>query len=125
MTQSIAARMRKNRELKVTIGKFTFTCRRPTDVEAAAIYRNNESYAEVTRQFVIGWDNVTEDDLVGGGTQTLVPFERDAWNEWCPDHPEFWPVIANAILDAYKLHRDREDEARKNSEPGSKESAPA
>lgn len=114
MSQLLVDRLRKNRELKVTVGKFRFTCRRPTDVEALEIHRADAQFSTVAVRFVIGWENVLEDDIVGGGVMTAVPFDVALWAEWCAERPDFWTPISMAVLDAYKLNRERLLDAAKN-----------
>ncbi len=115
MSNSLIARMRKNRELKVTVGKFVFNCRRPTDVEAIQIYRGNQSaFDQIAAEYVIGWEGVTDNDIVGGGGTDPTPFDATLWAEWCADHPEFWGPIATAVMEAYTLHRDAIEGAQKN-----------
>jgi hypothetical protein len=110
----IVNRLRKNRELKVTVGKFTFICMRPTAEEMVEFYQKSTSNSEITRRSVIGWDGVTEDDIVGGGVQTPLPFDAGVWAEWCADRSDFWPVITNRLLDAYKQHAAQIKDAGKN-----------
>jgi hypothetical protein len=114
VSQSLVARLRKNRELKVEVGKFKFIAMRLTDVEALDVHRRNADLSELAQRFVIGWENVVEDDIVGGGVMTAVPFDAETWAEWCAERTDFWTPNGSAILDAYKLHRDRLKDAGKN-----------
>ena len=102
----LSERLRRQREVKVTIGKWTFTALRPTDVEALELHQNNRTFDVLASRFVVGWQGVTEDDLIGGGVQEEVPFDLDAWQEWCANRTDFWEPIAKAILDAYTKHRE-------------------
>lgn len=111
----LIAALRKNRELKVAVGKFTFTCRRPTDEEAVTLYRGGLSNAVIAANHVVAWDGVTEDDLVGGGGTDAVPFDGPLWREWCADRNDFWAPIGDACMKAYEDHVSGLKEAEKNS----------
>ena len=100
------------------MNKHTFISRRPTDVEALQLHRSEAEFHEIARDFVTGWDNVTENDIVGGGGSDAVAFDKELWNEWCNDRPDFWRPIASAVLDAYTLHSKRLQDAEKNSQAG-------
>ena len=104
MSRELIEKIRKQRELKVTVGKFTFTARRPTDVEAIALGRSDSAFSDIAAKFVVGWEGVTEDDVVHGGNLTPLPFDAGLWVEWCNDHPAFWAPISTAVLDSYRDH---------------------
>lgn len=94
----------------------------------------------ITQRFVVGWEGVTEDDVVGGGGSDVVEFDVSLWHEWCADRKDFWGPCARhldgsgtpeereqckdcaplttAILDAYKDYAKEMDGAVKNSQPG-------
>ncbi len=110
----IARRLRKAREFTVKIGKFTFTVRRPTDVEALVIDREGATFDQIAAKFVVGWDGVVEDDVVGGGGQTPLQFDRDDWEDWVVDRTDFWAPIASALLDRYLQHRSKAEAVVKN-----------
>lgn len=109
----LRAQIRKNRELKVTVGKFVFLCRRPTDVEALEIHQQGGGFALIAHRFVDGWENVVEDDIVGGATMTPIEFDRDVWQEWCADRPDFWAPIAEGVLGAYTAHSEKRESSPK------------
>ena len=114
MSKELVAKLRKGRESKVTVGKWTFTVRRPTDVEAVALYRGGMAYAEIAQQYVSNWDGVTENDIVGGGTIDPIAFDPVLWREWCADRPDFWQPISEAALNAYQEHTKRLGDSVKN-----------
>lgn len=122
---SLVERLRKARENAVAVGDWKFTFRRPTDYEAAKIYADNLSQFDVARKYVIGWKGIVERDLLpsSGGDQA-VPFDRELWAEWLQDRPDLWEPIYTAIVDAYRRHRGLDEEAAKNSEPGSSTETP-
>lgn len=114
MTIDLIRRIRKQRELKVTVGKFTFIARRPTDVEAVDLHRSGVSFADIAEKFVSGWEGITEDDVIGGGGSDVVEFSAELWREWCHDRPDFWEPIAAAVLQSYQLHAARLESEAKN-----------
>lgn len=109
---ALLEKVRKARESKVTVGSWTFTIRRPTDSEFVE-HRALRSY-ELARQYVIGWEGVTEADLVKGGASDEVPFVKELWAEFVNDHPELWDPIFDAILHAYRGHMETRQAAAKN-----------
>lgn len=114
MSKELVARIRRNREITVAVGKFRFTAMRPTDVEMVGLHRGDAAFSEIAQKFVTGWSGVTEDDVVGGGTADEIPFNADLWTEWCADRPDFWALISNAVLDAYRAHAEKLAGAEKN-----------
>ena len=112
----IATRMRKARQSTVKIDKYTFTIIRPTDVEAGRLW-SDDSYADmpsVAKKFTVGWEGVTEANLLVSGGSDPVEFERDAWEAWCDDNQDFWKPLWTAILESYQSHQKRREDAGKN-----------
>lgn len=104
----LAKALRRQREFSIKIGKFTFTVRRPTDVEAVAIYRDGLTFDQLAARFVVDWQDVTVDDIKGGGGSTVAPpFDREDWEEWCSDRPDFWKPIALKMMEQYDVHAKR------------------
>lgn len=114
-------RLRKNREFKKTVGRWTFIGRRPTDVEAGPIFHDPSkkvTLADLARDYYTDWEKVVEDDVIGGGGQDAVPFDRDLWREWVSDHPALWEPLGVAVIEAYTTHVQHLEDAAKNSQPG-------
>lgn len=111
----LAKVLRKQREFPVKIGKFTFTVRRPTDVEAIEIHTKAMDFSQLAQAYVVGWDGVTEDDIRGGGGSTVAsPFDLEDWREWCADRPDFWQPIGNALWEKYSQHIQKAEAVAKN-----------
>ena len=113
---SLTTKMRKARQSKVKVDKFTFIIIRPTDVQAGRLWAD-ESYADmpsVARKFVVGWEGVTEADLIVSGGPDPVAFNREDWEDWCDDNQSFWQPLWTAILQSYKDHQERREDAAKN-----------
>ena len=118
MADLIAA-IRRARQVNVEAGGFTFTVRRPTDLEVVQLQNDGLSAAELVQRFVIGWQGVQEIHLVPGGTSVAVPFDAALWREWIADQPDLWAPISSAIMQSYAAHRAALEDAAKNSPPGS------
>jgi hypothetical protein len=116
---SYADKLRKQREFTKAIGKFKFVCRRPTDAEAIALHRGGLSSFdvedfEIAVRHTIGWFDVVEDDVIGGGGSSVVPFDTETCREWFADRPDFWRPLSTAILESYNLHTEKLTSAEKN-----------
>lgn len=108
---SLIEKLKKSRETAVEVEGFRFTIRRPTDQEATTLKK--ATYIEIAQRFVVGWAGVKEIDLVPGGNPVETPFDADVWREWCADRPDFWQPISGAVMDAYRLHREAQDDTKK------------
>ena len=108
--------MRKAREIKAEIDGHTFFARRPTDAEASQLFQDglHGNRVHVSRVFVVGWEGVTEADVVPSGGSSPVPFDKAVWREWCDDSPDFWEPIYTAVMEAYELHCNKRKDAAKN-----------
>lgn len=106
-------RLRENRKGKVTVGKFTFTYRRPTDREAAEWYRSGAKDADIYLNYVSDWGDVTEDDVIGGGGSDALAFDLGLWREWVVDRTDFWEPIVIAVIGAYREHQKSMEDAEK------------
>ena len=109
---TLVEKIRRAREQRVPAGKHTFIVRRPTDLEMMDLSRDRRP-ANLLR-FVVGWDGVTEADLVNGGDPHPLPFDGDACTEWLSDRMDLFAPVTNAILEAHRAHRDALEQAEKN-----------
>ena len=100
----LADKLRKARESQKTLGEFTFTIRRPTDVEANALRSSGRLTPAAFLPFVIGWDGVKELDMIPGGDPHPLAFDADVCKEWLSDRPDLLSPLADAIMDAYMKH---------------------
>lgn len=109
---SLIEKLRRARERDVEVGGYTFTVRRPTDLEAIAL-RGSHAGADLM-PFVVGWRGVREIDLVPGGSAVDVPFDAEVAADWLADRPDLlWPLV-DAIIDSYRAHVAALEEAQKN-----------
>ncbi len=116
---SIAARLRKAREMVVTVGGFEFMVRRPTDIEMVDL-RGGEIAGEQLLRFLFGWKGVKESDILGDNADPHeVPFNAETAREWLADRPDLYVQITTGLLTAYREHAEELEARLKNSTPGS------
>lgn len=106
--------LRKSRESKTTVGKFSFTILRPTHLQMVTVFNDGLTMPDVVREYVVGWDNVTEVDILEGATTDPVPFDKLVWAEWLSDRPDFWSPLHDAILKAYRDFAAKTEQDAKN-----------
>lgn len=110
---SLIDKIRKARETNIDVEGHTFTIRRPTDEEALDFSGDNVKLLSVVKNFTIGWD-LSEIDIIPGGTSEKVPFDSALFGEWVADQPLIWEPLGSAIINAYKVHSDKREAALKN-----------
>lgn len=120
MAKSLIERIRAARQTTVQVGDITLICRRPTNLEMLEMRTEKVTQSDILKRFVDGWEGMTELHLTSGGTSEPVEFSRELFAEWVSDHPEAWGVITEAVVQGYKAHEEKLEEAAKNLKPGSK-----
>lgn len=119
MSKSLIDRLRRARQTTIPSGERTFTIRRPTDLEMQELVGVIDQRKLLVR-FVTDWGVMSELDLgIPGGGPDPVPFDAALWEEWIADHPEHWNAITSAVVDGYRAHKATQEDAEKNSGPGS------
>lgn len=108
----LADKIRKAREQSVEVGGYTFTVRRPTDVEMIAL-RGDGSVARLF-PFIVGWDGVKELDIIPGGDPHPLAFDGEACREWLSDRPDLLGPLVEIILGSYRKHAEALEGAAKN-----------
>lgn len=79
---------------------------------------NGSSILEhLLENYVVGW-NLTEADLIAGGTPKPVEFSSALFLEWVADQPKVWQPICLGIRQAYQQHMDAIEDALKKPENG-------
>ena len=107
----LADKIRKSRESQVQAGGFTFTIRRPTDMDMMEFNRVKKT--EFLIKFIVGWEGVTELDLIPGGDGHPAPFDSEACDEWMADRADLMIPVVNDIVEAYQAHKAKVGEAEK------------
>ncbi len=105
-------KIRRAREFRVEAAGYTFTVRRPTDVEWMEIA--GQSTARAVLPFVIDWEGVKELDLIPGGDPHPVPFDNAACQEWVADRLDILPILLDAFVKSYEAHLQARGDAAKN-----------
>lgn len=109
---SLADKIRKAREVKVEIDDFTFTVRRPSDLEMIELQK--QSAARAILDFVIGWDGVSELSMFDGGSPHPLPFDKAACSVWLEDRLDILSKIVAAVFKSYEDHALKIAETVKN-----------
>lgn len=109
---ALLEKIRRAREVRVTAGGFTFTVRRPTDVEWIEL--RNQSLVRAVLPFVVGWEGVREIDLIPGGDPHPAPFSADVCTEFLTDRIDLLPEIVDAFVKAYEDHLAQRSATEKN-----------
>lgn len=109
---SLADKLRRSRESQVEAGGFSFTIRRPTEMDWLEI-RHERSPIAMAR-FVVGWDKVRELDLFPGGDPHPAAFDAEVCTEWLRDRSDLLLPLVDAIRESYDAHRRKLEDASKN-----------
>ncbi len=111
---SLIERIRKGRAFTITVGRWTFHARRPTDMEAGDLHRERATTGSLAARFVSGWEGMRTCDLVGGEDETPVEFDAAVWREWIVDQPNVYQAIGDRIMEVYLAHAAQLEADRKN-----------
>ena len=109
---SLVEKLRKARQRNVEVGGYTFTVRRPTDIEAMEM-RGVTGIADLL-PFVVGWKGVKEIDLIPGGSAIEIAFDPALAREWLADRPDLLQPIVESIMEGYRAHVAALEGAAKN-----------
>lgn len=118
MSANLIEKLKKSRETQVTVDGFTFTVRRPTDMEFVDMRNMTLKQGDFLERFVIDWQRVGEIDIIPGGTTVAVPFSTDLFMEWIADRPKLWAPLIEAIISSYNTHQKSQGDALGKPEPG-------
>ncbi len=113
--QALIEKIRKSRQKQIKAEGYSLTIRRPTDLEIQENHTVRDSLIQsgILSRYVIGWDGITELDLIAGGTGAAVDFSSELFMEWVADKPGLWTVITDQVVDLYKLHQQQTENAEK------------
>lgn len=112
MSNPLIEKLRKAREQNVEVGGYTFTVRRPTDVEM--INLSGVGSAGRMLPFVVGWEGVKEIDIIPGGDPHPLPFDADVCAEWLADRVDLFSPLVKAIMASYHQHAGALETKAKN-----------
>lgn len=114
----LAEQVRRERLNKCTVGSWTFIVRRPTTFEASKFFMPDHEPFDIVREFVEGWENVPESDVIASGSNEPADFSKELWSEWVSDHPETWQPIYERVSESYRLFNQSREDAGNVSAPG-------
>lgn len=128
MSAELAAKLKRGREFKIDAGHFfgkephavKLLLRRPSDAEFRALAKVSAEFSEIAASCVVGWEGeVIENDIVGGGGTDPIVFTPLLWREFISDRGDMWEAIADPVVEAYRAHQAKLNDAAKNSQAGS------
>ena len=115
----LIARLLRQREspLEVAPGK-VLRVRRPDAVDMAALarMRNDDQAAEWFAARVVGWDGITEADLLGEaiGSDTPAPWSPALALTVLRDRPGWAGKVSAHVLEQVQAHRQQQGDVEKN-----------
>lgn len=101
---SLIDKLKAARQSTVSAGGYSFTIRRPTDMEVMTLQQQATQQGDILRRFVVDWSGVQEADIIPGGLNIAVAFETELFMEWVADQPALWSPLADAVIAAYHAH---------------------
>lgn len=122
------SKLTKYRQQRVPVGGYTFVVLRPTELQMAEIRAGlpmgSKQLAGLALQrallgFVVGWEGVTEGDVLPGGMPHPLEFDADLCAEWLSDRLDLLVPLAEAVIDLVRKRREDAEARAKNSLPGS------
>ena len=116
---TIIEQIRAGRRFSVTVGSMTFTGTRPTVEQFTDLFKGDASECAMVRQYVDGWKNVKEKDIIKGGSNKLVDFDKELFAVVIGDMPIVWHTIAVHLAKEVKEAAIEIGENQKNSQGGS------
>lgn len=111
---ALADKIAKARRFVREIEGWRLTLRRPTDAEAAQLFKDEISNMDVATRFVCDWEGVKEADLIPSGSSDAAPFDADTWREVLADRPELWGPVTEAVINAWTDHNAKREGRQKN-----------
>lgn len=120
-SKSLAQRLRERREFWVPVGEGKrVKVLRPREAEfvefLGADGRTMAAGLDQVRKYVVGWEGITEADLLGPqvGASDPAPFSPELWEEVVSDSLAWLQPVARSLLQSIADHRFSLAEAEKN-----------
>lgn len=99
---SLADKIAESRKLTAEVGDIKLYFRRATVEEYVKYCDTGITNAEVARYHITGWDGVKESDIVDGGSNEKIPFDKKIFCDIIGDRPEWYSAIILNIADYAK-----------------------
>lgn len=109
---ALAEKILRAREQRAEVGAHVFVIRRPTDVEMLALGRDRTP--ETWLRHVVGWDKVSEGDIIPGGDPHPLAFDAEACTLWLTDRADLLGPVLDKIATSYSEHIAAREQAQKN-----------
>lgn len=116
----ILEKIRQARQKTVKVGGYTFVVKRPTDFQMLQQPELQGDFlqSDLLKQFVIGWENVTEADLIPDGSDTVIEFSSEVFMAWVEDQPQLWGPLIDQVTQLYAAHLSQRSENEKKLASG-------
>lgn len=105
--QIILGQLLRAKQIKVPVGRMTFTIVRPSEMELVR-WRNSRREVEIGLELmqakVCAWEGVVESDILPGGASDPVSFDMGLWQHWIADRRDLWEPLAAAFAKAIDEH---------------------
>jgi hypothetical protein len=111
---SLADTLRRQRESWIDAGGFRFQVRRPRDLDLVR-WREDGGNAGVALHSVVGWEGVTQGDVIGGAQDdTPAEFSAELAQEWLGDHLDLLLPIWDEVQRLIVARQEARETAAKN-----------
>jgi hypothetical protein len=115
MSDKLIAQARLAREQIVPVGGFSFTVRRPTELEMLDLAGlSGTEVARASLRHVIGWSGVREADVIPAGNPEPLEFDPDIAAECLTDRLDLLSPLVKAVHDSFSAHVAAREAAAKN-----------
>lgn len=116
---SVAEKLRAARRIEIVIEHMTFLGTRATPEEFSRYVTQATTDSQVCRIHIDGWKDVKESDLIEGGSDDALKFNRDDFSEAISEKPDWYrPIVAEILKDAQERFT-KKAENEKNLTTGS------
>lgn len=111
---SLADKLRSARKIEIKVGDATFFGTRATPEQFSRYATQAATDAEVCRVHIDGWSGVKESDLIDGGTDEAIKFNREDFSEVIGEKPDWYkPIVAEILKDAQERFMARQENEKK------------
>ncbi len=114
----LAASIKDGRHMEVKVRHMTFICKRPTWEQTGREFLQNNTDAQITRNYVTGWSGVKKSDLLPGAPDKEIEYNKELFDLAVGDMAEVHKDVSTALIEAAHKYRDEAEEAAKNSLAG-------
>ena len=110
---SLATLLRSQREEWFATGGHRFLLRRPRRLELALWA--SDSNAAVAIRSIAGWEDVTQDNVLGNGDASPAAFSVELAEEWLYDRADLLVPLIEHLQEMIRASIVKDEDAKKNS----------